>query len=152
MEVRNVAINKIISCENNLRELEKNIENMTLDELDLMLESLEETKDKIYSLKEKAEEKNKFYQKLDSYFAGASFDNVMAMINILDITFENELKRIKDIESESKDKVGVREVIDNGVKKILVVEETEELLNKKDNNYLKKMEELIKQGKFPFNR
>lgn len=152
MEVRNVAINKIISCENNLRELEKNIENMTLDELDLMLESLEETKDKIYSLKEKAEEKNKFYQKLDSYFAGASFDNVMAMINILDITFENELKRIKDIESESKNKVGVREVIDNGVKKILVVEETEELLNKKDNNYLKKMEELIKQGKFPFNR
>lgn len=150
MEVRNVAINKMISCENNLRELEKNIESMTLDELDLMLESLEETKDKIYSLKEKAEEKNKFYQKLDSYFAGASFDNAMAMINILDATFENELKRIKDI--ESKNKVGVREVIDNGVKKILVVEETEELLNKKDNNYLEKMEELIKQGKFPFNR
>lgn len=150
MEVRNVAINKMISCENNLRELEKNIENMTLDELDLMLESLEETKDKIYSLKEKAEEKNKFYQKLDNYFAGASFDNVMAMINILDTTFENELKRIKDI--ESKNKVGVREVIDNGVKKILVVEETKELLNKKDNNYLEKMEELIKQGKFPFNR
>lgn len=150
MEVRNVAINKMISCENNLRELEKNIESMTLDELDLMLESLEETKDKIYSLKEKAEEKNKFYQKLDSYFAGASFDNAMAMINILDTTFENELKRIKDI--ESKNKVGVREVIDNGVKKILVVEETEELLNKKDNNYLEKMEELIKQGKFPFNR
>ena len=74
----------------------------------------------------------------------------MAMINILDATFENELKRIKDI--ESKNKVGVREVIDNGVKKILVVEETEELLNKKDNNYLEKMEELIKQGKFPFNR
>lgn len=150
MEVRNVAINKMISCENNLRELEKNIESMTLDELDLMLESLEETKDKIYSLKEKVEEKNKFYQKLDSYFAGASFDNAMAMINILDATFENELKRIKDI--ESKNKVGVREVIDNGVKKILVVEETEELLNKKDNNYLEKMEELIKQGKFPFNR
>ena len=150
MEVRNVAINKIISCENNLRELEKNIENMTLDELDLMLESLEETKDKIYSLKEKAEEKNKFYQKLDNYFAGASFDNVMAMINISDTTFENELKRIKDI--ENKNKVGVREVIDNGVKKILVVEETKELLNKKDNNYLEKMEELIKQGKFPFNR
>lgn len=150
MEARNVAINKMISCENNLRELEKNIENMTLDELDLMLESLEETKDKIYSLKEKAEEKNKFYQKLDNYFAGASFDNVMAMINILDTTFENELKRIKDI--ESKNKVGVREVIDNGVKKILVVEETKELLNKKDNNYLEKMEELIKQGKFPFNR
>ena len=150
MEVRNVAINKMISCENNLRELEKNIESMTLDELDLMLESLEETKDKIYSLKEKAEEKNKFYQKLDNYFAGASFDNVMAMINILDTTFENELKRIKDI--ESKNKVGVREVIDNGVKKILVVEETKELLNKKDNNYLEKMEELIKQGKFPFNR
>lgn len=150
MEVRNVAINKMISCENNLRELEKNIENMTLDELDLMLESLEETKDKIYSLKEKVEEKNKFYQKLDNYFAGANFDNVMAMINILDTTFENELKRIKDI--ESKNKVGVREVIDNGVKKILVVEETEELLNKKDNNYLEKMEELIKQGKFPFNR
>lgn len=150
MEVRNVAINKMISCENNLRELEKNIESMTLDELDLMLESLEETKDKIYSLKEKAEEKNKFYKKLDSYFAGVSFDNVMAMINILDTTFENELKRIKDI--ESKNKVGVREVIDNGVKKILVVEETEELLNKKDNNYLEKMEELIKQGKFPFNR
>ena len=150
MEVRNVAINKMISCENNLRELEKNIESMTLDELDLMLESLEETKDKIYSLKEKVEEKNKFYQKLDSYFAGASFDNAMAMINILDTTFENELKRIKDI--ESKNKVGVREVIDNGVKKILVVEETEELLNKKDNNYLEKMEELIKQGKFPFNR
>ena len=150
MEVRTVAINKMISCENNLRELEKNIESMTLDELDLMLESLEETKDKIYSLKEKVEEKNKFYQKLDSYFAGASFDNAMAMINILDATFENELKRIKDI--ESKNKVGVREVIDNGVKKILVVEETEELLNKKDNNYLEKMEELIKQGKFPFNR
>lgn len=150
MEVRNVAINKMISCENNLRELEKNIKNMTLDELDLMLESLEETKGKIYSLKEKVEEKNKFYQKLDSYFAGASFDNVMAMINILDTTFENELKRIKNI--ESKNKVGVREVIDNGVKKILVVEETEELLNKKDNNYLEKMEELIKQGKFPFNR
>lgn len=150
MEVRNVAINKMISCENNLRELEKNIESMTLDELDLMLESLEETKDKIYSLKEKVEEKNKFYQKLDSYFAGASFDNAMAMINILDATFENELKRIKDI--ESKNKVGVREVIDNGVKKILVAEETEELLNKKDNNYLEKMEELIKQGKFPFNR
>lgn len=150
MEVRNVAINKMISCENNLRELEKNIESMTLDELDLMLESLEETKDKIYSLKEKVEEKNKFYQKLDNYFAGANFDNVMAMINILDTTFENELKRIKDI--ESKNKVGVREVIDNGVKKILVVEETEELLNKKDNNYLEKMEELIKQGKFPFNR
>lgn len=150
MEVRNVAINKMISCENNLRELEKNIESMTLDELDLMLESLEETKDKIYYLKEKVEEKNKFYQKLDSYFAGASFDNAMAMINILDATFENELKRIKDI--ESKNKVGVREVIDNGVKKILVVEETEELLNKKDNNYLEKMEELIKQGKFPFNR
>ena len=94
MEVRNVAINKMISCENNLRELEKNIESMTLDELDLMLESLEETKDKIYSLKEKVEEKNKFYQKLDSYFAGASFDNAMAMINILDATFENELKSI----------------------------------------------------------
>ena len=150
MEVKNVGINKMISCENNLRELEKNIEKMTLDELDLMLESLEETKDKIYSLKEKAEEKNKFYQKLDNYFAGANFDNVMAMINILYTTFENELKRIKDI--ESKNKVGVREVIDNGVKKILVVEETEELLNKKDNNYLEKMEELIKQGKFPFNR
>ena len=150
MEVKNVRINKMISCENNLKELEKNIEQMTLDELDLMLESLEETKDKIYSLKEKAEEKNKFYQKLDSYFAGASFDNIMAMINILDTTFENELKRIKDIESENK--VGVREVIDNGIKKILVVEETEELLNKKDNNYLEKMEELIKQGKFPFNR
>ena len=150
MEVRNVAINKMISCENNLRELEKNIESMTLDELDLMLESLEETKDKIYSLKEKVEEKNKFYKKLDSYFAGASFDNAMAMINILDATFENELKRIKDI--ESKNKVGVREVIDNGVKKILVVEETEELLNKKDDNYLEKMEKLIKQGKFPFNR
>lgn len=37
-------------------------------------------------------------------------------------------------------------------KKILVVEETEELLNKKDDNYLEKMEKLIKQGKFPFNR
>lgn len=150
MEVRNVAINKMISCENNLRELEKNIGSMTLDELDLMLESLEETKDKIYSLKEKVEEKNKFYKKLDSYFAGASFDNVMAMINILDTTFEKELKRIKEI--ESKNKGGVREVTENGIKKILVVEETEELLNKKDDNYLEKMEELIKQGKFPFNR
>ena len=150
MEVRNVAINKMISCENNLRELEKNIESMTLDELDLMLESLEETKDKIYSLKEKVEEKNKFYQKLDSYFAGASFDNAMAMINILDATFENELKRIKDI--ESKKKLGVRELNYKGLKKILLVEEKEELLNKKDNNYLEKMEELIKQGTFPFNR
>jgi hypothetical protein len=150
MELKNVSINKMISCENNLRELEKNIENMTLDELDLMLESLEETKDKIYSLKEKAEEKNKFYKKLDSYFAGASFDNVMAMINILDTTFEKELKRIKEI--ESKNKGGVREVTENGIKKILVVEETEELLNKKGDNYLEKMEELIKQGKFPFNR
>ena len=150
MEVKNVRINKMIGCENNLRELEKNIEQMTLDELDLMLESLEETKDKICSLKEKAEEKNKFYQKLDNYFAGASFDNVMAMINILDTTFEKELKKIKEI--ENKNKVGVREVTDNGLKKILVVEETEELLNKKDDNYLEKMEKLIKQGKFPFNR
>ena len=150
MEVKKVSINKMISCESNLRELEKNIEQMTLDELDLMLESLEETKDKIYSLKEKAEEKNKFYQKLDNYFAGASFDNVMAMINILDTTFEKELKKIKEI--ENKNKGGVREVIDNGAKKILVVEETEELLNKKDDNYLEKMEKLIKQGKFPFNR
>lgn len=148
MEVKNVGINKMINCENNLKELEKNIENMTLDELDLMLESLEETKDKIYSLKEKAEEKNKFYKKLDSYFAGASFDNVMAMINILDTTFENELKRIKEIENKNK----VEEIIENGLKKILVVEETEELLNKKDDNYLEKMEKLIKQGKFPFNR
>lgn len=128
MEIKKVSINKMISCENNLRELEKNIENMTLDELDLMLESLEETKNKIYSLKEKAEEKNKFYQKLDNYFAGASFDNVMAMINILDTTFENEFKRIKEI--ENKNKGGAREVTENGTKKILVVEETEELLNK----------------------
>ena len=148
MEVKNVGINKMISCENNLRELEKNIENMTLDELDLMLESLEETKDKIYSLKEKAEEKNKFYQKLDNYFAGANFDNVMAMINILDTTFEKELKRIKEIENKNK----VEEITENGLKKILIVEETEELLNKKDDNYLEKMEKLIKQGKFPFNR
>ena len=72
------------------------------------------------------------------------------MINILDTTFEKELKRIKEI--ESKNKGGVREVTENGIKKILVVEETEELLNKKDDNYLEKMEELIKQGKFPFNR
>ena len=150
MEVKNVRINKMIGCENSLKELEKNIEQMTLDELDLMLESLEETKDKIYSLKEKVEEKNKFYQKLDNYFAGASFDNVMAMINILDTTFEKELKRIKEI--ENKNKGSVREVTENRIKKILVVEETEELLNKKDDNYLEKMEELIKQGKFPFNR
>lgn len=86
--------------EKNLIEIRSEFTNIpfgvSTKEIESFLESLEDTKDIVLGIKEKLEVKENFYEKLDEYFNGATFDNVMAMIGILNNTFDKEVKRIKN--------------------------------------------------------
>ena len=79
-------------------------------EIESFLESLEDTKDIVLGIKEKLEVKENFYEKLDEYFNGATFDNVMAMIGILNNAFDKEVKRIKAKENTFVNEEEVKEV------------------------------------------
>lgn len=85
--------------EKNLIEIRSEFTNIpfgvSTKEIESFLESLEDTKDIVLGIKEKLEVKENFYEKLDEYFNGATFDNVMAMIGILNNAFDKEVKRIK---------------------------------------------------------
>lgn len=86
--------------EKNLIEIRSEFTNIpfgvSTKEIESFLESLEDTKDIVLGIKEKLEVKENFYEKLDEYFNGATFDNVMAMIGILNNAFDKEIKRIKN--------------------------------------------------------
>lgn len=92
-------------------------------EIESFLESLEDTKDIVLGIKEKLEVKENFYEKLDEYFSGATFDNVMAMIGILNNAFDKEVKRIKN-----KDMFAVEERVNE--EKVKKVEKTKTLKDK----------------------
>lgn len=92
-------------------------------EIESFLESLEDTKDIVLGIKEKLEVKENFYEKLDEYFNGATFDNVMAMIGILNNTFDKEVKRIKN-----KDMFAVEERVNE--ERVKKVEKTKTLKDK----------------------
>ena len=113
--------------EKNLIEIRSEFTNIpfgvSTKEIESFLESLEDTKDIVLGIKEKLEVKENFYEKLDEYFSGATFDNVMAMIGILNNAFDKEVKRIKN-----KDMFAVEERVNE--EKVKKVEKTKTLKNK----------------------
>lgn len=113
--------------EKNLIEIRSEFTNIpfgvSTKEIESFLESLEDTKDIVLGIKEKLEVKENFYEKLDEYFSGATFDNVMAMIGILNNAFDKEVKRIKN-----KDMFAVEERINE--EKVKKVEKTKTLKDK----------------------
>lgn len=113
--------------EKNLIEIRSEFTNIpfgvSTKEIESFLESLEDTKDIVLGIKEKLEVKENFYEKLDEYFNGATFDNVMAMIGILNNTFDKEVKRIKN-----KDIFAVEERVNE--EKVKKVEKTKTLKDK----------------------
>ena len=113
--------------EKNLIELRSEFTNIpfgvSTKEIESFLESLEDTKDIVLGIKEKLEVKENFYEKLDEYFNGATFDNVMAMIGILNNTFDKEVKRIKN-----KDMFAVEERVNE--ERVKKVEKTKTLKDK----------------------
>ena len=113
--------------EKNLIEIRSEFTNIpfgvSTKEIESFLESLEDTKDIVLGIKEKLEVKENFYEKLDEYFNGATFDNVMAMIGILNNTFDKEVKRIKN-----KDFFAVEERVNE--EKVKKVEKTKTLKDK----------------------
>lgn len=113
--------------EKNLIEIRSEFTNIpfgvSTKEIESFLESLEDTKDIVLGIKEKLEVKENFYEKLDEYFNGATFDNVMAMIGILNNTFDKEVKRIKN-----KDMFAVEERVNE--EKVKKVEKTKTLKDK----------------------
>lgn len=100
--------------EKNLIEIRSEFTNIpfgvSTKEIESFLESLEDTKDIVLGIKEKLEVKENFYEKLDEYFNGATFDNVMAMIGILNNAFDKEVKRIKAKENTFVIEEEVKEV------------------------------------------
>ena len=100
--------------EKNLIEIRSEFTNIpfgvSTKEIESFLESLEDTKDIVLGVKEKLEVKENFYEKLDEYFNGATFDNVMAMIGILNNAFDKEVKRIKAKENTFVIEEEVKEV------------------------------------------
>lgn len=100
--------------EKNLIEIRSEFTNIpfgvSTKEIESFLESLEDTKDIVLGIKEKLEVKENFYEKLDEYFNGATFDNVMAMIGILNNAFDKEVKRIKTKENTFVIEKEVKEV------------------------------------------
>ena len=98
--------------EKNLIEIKSEFTNIpfgvSTKEIESFLESLEDTKDIVLGIKEKLEVN--FYEKLDEYFNGATFDNVMAMIGILNNAFDKEVKRIKAKENTFVIEEEVKEV------------------------------------------
>jgi hypothetical protein len=113
--------------EKNLIEIRSEFANIpfgvSTKEIESFLESLEDTKDIVLGIKEKLEVKENFYEKLDEYFNGATFDNVMAMIGILNNTFDKEVKRIKN-----KDMFAVEERVNE--ERVKKVEKTKTLKDK----------------------
>ena len=113
--------------EKNLIEIRSEFTNIpfgvSTKEIESFLESLEDTKDIVLGIKEKLEVKENFYEKLDEYFSGATFDNVMAMIGILNNAFDKEVKRIKN-----KDMFAVEERVNE--EKVKKVEKTKTLKDK----------------------
>ena len=113
--------------EKNLIEIRSEFTNIpfgvSTKEIESFLESLEDTKDIVLGIKEKLEVKENFYEKLDEYFNGATFDNVMAMIGILNNTFDKEVKRIKN-----KDMFAVEERVNE--ERVKKVEKTKTLKDK----------------------
>jgi hypothetical protein len=107
--------------EKNLIEIRSEFTNIpfgvSTKEIESFLESLEDTKDIVLGIKEKLEVKENFYEKLDEYFNGATFDNVMAMIGILNNAFDKEVKRIKAKENTFVIEKEVKEV-NKEVKKV----------------------------------
>lgn len=107
--------------EKNLIEIRSEFTNIpfgvSTKEIESFLESLEDTKDIVLGIKEKLEVKENFYEKLDEYFNGATFDNVMAMIGILNNAFDKEVKRIKAKENTFVIEEEVKEV-NKEVKKV----------------------------------
>lgn len=101
--------------EKNLIEIRSEFTNIpfgvSTKEIESFLESLEDTKDIVLGIKEKLEVKENFYEKLDEYFNGATFDNVMAMIGILNNTFDKEVKRIKAKENTKENTFVIEEEV-----------------------------------------
>lgn len=171
--------------EKNLIEIRSEFTNIpfgvSTKEIESFLESLEDTKDIVLGIKEKLEVKENFYEKLDEYFNGATFDNVMAMIGILNNTFDKEVKRIKAkentfvIEEEVnkevkktktlKDKIIELAEEDNKKEeqnKVEIEEETkeeevakvfsEEISDEKKDSCKSNLQKLVDNGQFIFNR
>lgn len=168
--------------EKNLIEIRSEFTNIpfgvSTKEIESFLESLEDTKDIVLGIKEKLEVKENFYEKLDEYFNGATFDNVMAMIGILNNTFDKEVKRIKAkentfvIEEEVnkevkktktlKDKIiELAEEDDKKEEQNKVEEETkeevakvfsEEISDEKKDSCKSNLQKLVDNGQFIFNR
>ena len=171
--------------EKNLIEIRSEFTNIpfgvSTKEIESFLESLEDTKDIVLGIKEKLEVKENFYEKLDEYFNGATFDNVMAMIGILNNAFDKEVKRIKAkentfvIEEEVNKEVKKAKTLKDKIielakeedkteeqNKVEVEEETkeeevakvfsEEISDEKKDNCKNNLQKLVDNGQFIFNR
>lgn len=171
--------------EKNLIEIKSEFTNIpfgvSTKEIESFLESLEDTKDIVLGIKEKLEVKENFYEKLDEYFNGATFDNIMAMIGILNNAFDKEVKRIKAkentfvIEEEVnkevkkaktlKDKIIELAKEEDKTKEQNKVEEeketkeeevakvfSEEISDEKKDNCKNNLQKLVDNGQFIFNR
>lgn len=171
--------------EKNLIEIRSEFTNIpfgvSTKEIESFLESLEDTKDIVLGIKEKLEVKENFYEKLDEYFNGATFDNIMAMIGILNNAFDKEVKRIKAkentfvIEEEVnkevkkaktlKDKIIELAKEEDKTKEQNKVEEeketkeeevakvfSEEISDEKKDNCKNNLQKLVDNGQFIFNR
>lgn len=171
--------------EKNLIEIKSEFTNIpfgvSTKEIESFLESLEDTKDIVLGIKEKLEVKENFYEKLDEYFNGATFDNIMAMIGILNNAFDKEVKRIKAkentfvIEEEVNKEVKKAKTLKDKIielaeeddkkeeqNKVEVEEETkeeevakvfsEEISDEKKDNCKNNLQKLVDNGQFIFNR
>lgn len=156
--------------EKNLIEIRSEFTNIpfgvSTKEIESFLESLEDTKDIVLGIKEKLEVKENFYEKLDEYFSGATFDNVMAMIGILNNAFDKEVKRIKAKENTFVIEEEVKEV-NKEVKKAKTLKDkiielakeeevakvfSEEISDEKKDNCKSNLQKLVDNGQFIFNR
>lgn len=172
--------------EKNLIEIRSEFTNIpfgvSTKEIESFLESLEDTKDIVLGIKEKLEVKENFYEKLDEYFNGATFDNVMAMIGILNNAFDKEIKRIKNKDmfsveervkkvektktlkdkiielakeedkTEEQNKVEEEKEVKEEVKEEVAKVFSEEISDEKKDNCKSNLQKLVDNGQFIFNR
>lgn len=171
--------------EKNLIEIKSEFTNIpfgvSTKEIESFLESLEDTKDIVLGIKEKLEVKENFYEKLDEYFNGATFDNIMAMIGILNNAFDKEVKRIKAkentfvIEEEVNKEVKKAKTLKDKIIELAKEEDkteeqnkveeeketkeeevakvfSEEISDEKKDNCKNNLQKLVDNGQFIFNR
>lgn len=171
--------------EKNLIEIRSEFTNIpfgvSTKEIESFLESLEDTKDIVLGIKEKLEVKENFYEKLDEYFNGATFDNIMAMIGILNNAFDKEVKRIKAkentfvIEEEVNKEVKKAKTLKDKIIELAKEEDkteeqnkveeeketkeeevakvfSEEISDEKKDNCKNNLQKLVDNGQFIFNR